>query len=494
MSSTRKSCWIAFFAVFALFLHPLTNISGQGLDPRTSYRKETLEIYLDRADLQTDVDEWRRYAAMGRDAVLAEWEQSALLIMEGVEVDALRASIESAIGEELGQRFRDWIVRQFVEVNVISGLDGIRQAIQVQNSTLLFEKNEDGQIRYLSDGSPALKSLEGLDRDAASWKSAIAESIESSLASWRSGFEGAFPELLSQVSGPDRDALAAARDSYADLYSEIYRRELAALAFQEEQRFVALRSYDQYSSRKRSEEQTAGVVVDRLIAETQKATEEGIRKLEASLLAGTGAGAQESDVDPDEWQASFQRILDEGLATWDKAGQRLLAERIEWERQAGDDYLNGEKAWAAAYERLSNEQEAWETKLRALLREGREAWSQKEAELEAAIERASSELEAAFLDRTSAKAEEVESLVDVYAQSASMVATARDSAAYWLDKLGMDLPEGASGNQILLSWAQGKLRQYRGSMLQSLQDGGYPSGISQSSAISRRFSMRCPAG
>jgi len=438
----------------------LPTLAGQGKDPLGSYRKETLEVYLDRADREASSDNWFGFADMGREAALAQWEEGALLAMQESDIDAARASVEDAIGTETRGRYCEWLVARFTERLaggvVPSGLGDLRDAIARQNGSLLFERDADGNILRDSVGDPVLKTFVGFKEDSAAWEASVGKSIDDSLASWESSFEAAFPELLSQVPESDRRELEAFGASYAELGASAYRRELAALSLQEEQRFVALRSYDQYSLRRKSEEETASAITDRLIAETQGATEEGIRNLRESLAADSGVGPGEGQIDAARWQESFQRIFEAGLATWDKAGARLLAERVEWENKAGKDYNDGEKAWADAYERLCGERDRWQADLRALLAAGGEAWADKDSELENSIAEASAELEKEIRDRKAAKSEDVASLVDIFAQSASMVATAKDSAAYWLKKIGVVVADGSSEREALERYAKGK--------------------------------------
>jgi hypothetical protein len=453
----------ALFAVLAFisfcFLSSPSPLTKEELFSRG---KDSLELYLDRADRESNPEDWLRYAAIGKDEALARWEGAALLALGSDELGAARDALEGSLSGLSADRYREWLVERFSSSLEGESFASLRAAIKGQNDSLLFSYDpRDGSLLRDSYGDPLLKALAGLGEDRATWETKVGEAIDASVAAWRSSFEGAFPELLSLVPESERDALAASAASYADAYAASYRRELEALSLQEERRFVAMRSYDQYSLRKKSEEATAGEVADRLIAESQNATDEGLRRLRESLASDSGGSPGEARIDASAWQASFQRVLETGLATWDKAGERLLAERVEWERDAGKSYLDGEKAWASAYERLRAEQGKWQAELRGLLETGEAAWADKEAELELAIERASSELDREIAQRESAKSDQVTSLVEVYSQSASMVATARESSAYWIKRmLGREAPDGTAASAILGEWGGSRLDAY----------------------------------
>ncbi len=437
-----------------------SSLSSQHKASLDAFSGEALDVYLDRADVQASPEEWQRYADMGREAAIARWEESALYSLASADFEAERSAALEGIRALTDDRYREWLVARFTERAAPSELGPLRAAIASANEELLYQRDSNGNVVRDAMGDPVLETLVGLEADSGAWASKVGTALDSIVAAWRTSFEGSFPELLASVPETERKALESDTAAYAEEYGSAYRRELAALSFQEERRFVALRSFDQYSQRKKSEDQAAGAIVDRLIAQTQGATDEGVRRLRESLSTQAGAGPAEGQIDASEWQSSFQRIFEEGLSTWDKAERQLLAERVEWENQAGKDYTDGEKAWATAYDRLEGEQQKWEAELQTIVDIGHEAWAGKEAELAGAIAEASAELDKDIQDRKDAKSSEAASLVDVFAQSASMVATAKESIAYWLKDLGFVAPQGTQPAAAIGVWSSGKLSGY----------------------------------
>ncbi len=208
---------------------------------------------------------------------------------------------------------------------------------------------------------------------------------------------------------------------------------------QEEAGFVARRLSDRYSLRQKSEDAAAGEVARRLIAETRQETGEAILRLEAELRSAPDDPAGQARIDAARWQSSFAAVLEAGLAKWDAAEERLLVERVEWERAAGRDYVDGEHAWASAWEELSAGRSRWQDDIRAVLAAGEAGWRGEQADLAAAIRSASAELDRRVQGSAASRSEEIESLVDMFAQASQMSATARDTGRYWLDKIGVGL-------------------------------------------------------
>ena len=217
------------------------------------------------------------------------------------------------------------------------------------------------------------------------------------------------------------------------------RRELDALFMQEEAGFVARRLSDSYSLRRKSEQATAGAVASRLIAETKLETDKAIRALEEGLRGAPDDPAGQARIDPSRWQQSFAVALEAGLAKWDAAEERLLVERVEWELQAGRDYGDGDEAWAAAWKEMEAQRSRWEAEIRAVLAEGEAAWREEQAGLVAAIHSAAEEFERSAAGMFASRSQEIEGLINMFAQASQMVATARSSGRYWLDKLDVQL-------------------------------------------------------
>jgi hypothetical protein len=400
----------------------------------------TLEVYIERADRELEEQEWLLYAREGGEAAVAAWEREAVLLYETAEgLSRGRHEVEQLVAGEIDDRFTEWILRRFFEKLPAASLAPFHAAVQAQNLAFLY-RTTDGRIDVeLETGDPLLKPADGLETDRESWRAGARAGVEEVLASWRASLEASAPELLAAIPAAKREAASAMLVGYGERCAEGLHRELDALFAQEESGFVARRLSDSYSLRRKSEQATAQAVVSRLILETKEQTAEGIRALEAGLQVQPDAPAGTAEIEAEAWQRSFAAALEAGLATWDAAEEKLLVERVEWETRAGRDYSDGERAWAAAYESLRTERARWEGDIRKILAAGEEQWRERQGELAEAIGAAAAELEREMQSRAASKSEEIENLVDMYAQASAMIATALDSGGYWLEKIKVSL-------------------------------------------------------
>lgn len=434
-------------AVLLLWFSVLS-LSAQEKDPLRAYRPEVLEVYLERADRQKRRENWLKLAEAGGAAAEAAWEQAAALLFEsGAALQEARIVIRERISERAAERFAEWLVRRFFEEHAPRSFELLYAAVQQQNLAHLYV-TLDGRIQRDSSFDPMLKDRGGLEQDQELWREAVTASIGAALSQWGQGIEAAVPELLIEAPEERRAALAARVANCAALYREGYRRELDALYQQEQARFMALRSYDQYSLRRKNEEAAAQAVADRLIQGTRQGLTEGIRNLEQGLQEPSESGAGQLQIDSRRWLESFAGAFEAGLDRWDRAERSFLAERVRWERQAGKDYQDGELAWARAFQSLQLERSRWEGQIRRILDSGKAQWAARQAELASAIETASAELDREIQQRSGAMAQRVESLVEMYGQASAMLRTAEASGRYWLDKLNVDLPLTAPLEQI----------------------------------------------
>ncbi|MBE3134859.1 MAG: hypothetical protein IMZ55_15435, partial [Acidobacteria bacterium] len=436
--ATRWSATLLLALPLILMAVPFS--PAQERDPISLLKMSTLEVYLQRADRQSGEQDWLLLAREGSEVAVRAWEREAVLLYETVEGFSLgRREVEQLIAGEIDARFTEWLVKRFFEKLPAASLAAFHSAVQAQNLAFLY-RTTDGRIDVeQATGDPLLKTSDGLETDREGWRAGARAGVDEVLASWRASVEASAPELLAAIPVAKREAASAMLAGYGERCAQGLRRELDALFVQEEAGFVARRLSDSYSLRRKSEQATAEAVVSRLILETKDKTAEGIRALEAGLRERPDAPAGVPVIDAEVWQRSFAAALEAGLATWDAAEEKLLVERVEWETRAGRDYSDGERSWAAAYESLRAERSKWEGDIRKVLTAGEEQWRERQGELANAIRAAAAELEREMQSRAASKSEEIENLVDMYAQASSMIATALASGGYWLEKIKVGL-------------------------------------------------------
>jgi hypothetical protein len=432
-----KKCLLRAVAILITATIAISAFAGDDPASLKGFNRESLEVYLSRADAEKDKDAWLSLAGLGEKAVLADWERAATHLYDsGEEREKARALVGAEVVAMSQEHYRSWLVRRFLAASgADGGFDGLRRSVDSANLELLYERGADGKVKRDSRNDPLLRGQAGLEADRSAWAAKVGSAIEAGLGDWQGRVDAASAELLREFGGRDLDAARSELSRAALAQKEGYRRELMALFTQEEGRFVSLRSYDSYSLKNKSSEDAALAVTDRLIRETKGGVEGSLAKIRDGLATEAARPEASTDVETAEWLASFKRTFEAGLAKWDGAEETFLAERVEWERNAGADYRSGEEAWAAAYKRLQGERTTWEASVRLELDRGRNEWGAKRAELGATIDRAKRDFEAESSERKAASDTRVSAVVDLYAQSASMVSTAMSSGGFWTEKI-----------------------------------------------------------
>ena len=170
------------------------------------------------------------------------------------------------------------------------------------------------------------------------------------------------------------------------------RGEFEGLVAREERLFVACRTGDIYSLRKKSDDAAASMITGKLIDEVEAACAGGIASLTAKMeeaAAGTGdlvlAGS--------EWLEEYREQFNRGLKAWEEAEERFFMRRIEWEQDAGLLYAEGEESWIRAFEHFEEERRNWELNVKALFDSGEKLFLDASENLEKAIAGARAEFD-----------------------------------------------------------------------------------------------------
>ena len=437
----------AFPAIIIAFTISFSAAASELPDSVKGFKKETLEVYFNRADLERDSFAWERAASFGAEAAISRWEREALeLYSDADQVAQAREQLGSWVGQEMEDRYETWLTRRFFERQGALGSEAVLRAINEANLSYLYSTDESGKVKLDDAGDPVLREADGLENDRLAWKDKVASAADAVLAAWEQKVDAAFaPELGALL---DQEALARYGDYKAGVKAGL-RREVEHAALQGELSLVARRLYDQYSLRKKSEAATADSIADQIVKETRTQTDQGIEEIRASLqLTPETVDTAVPSIETQRWLESFKAAFEKGLSQWDSAEEKFLVSRMEWERDAGKAYSEGEKAWSTAFEKLSTERKGWEQEVNQLLEMGRAKWGKSQSELNAAITRASQEFKKECADRLGAMEDQVGALVDMYAQSVQVVSTAAASGQELIRKLDI---RNASGEYVAFS-------------------------------------------
>ncbi len=409
-------------------------------------------MYLDKADLQRNQEDWFRLAEYGMEAVIARWEQEVLIISGGdLDLESLKGDLKKNLSEIVETRLAEYLMNQFFRNLKAPEVGSLLQVIDEQNLIFLYQQDEEGNVLKDSQGAPLYMKSGGLfdvtqedadgniviiqEGDKTKWSRAVKASMYDVLSAWEDSTFAAYSEILSGLAPDMREAFEKTYSISIDRQKMGLRRELDHLYLKEQNRLILSRLYDKNSLEYKTRQETASAVSQQLINDTQEKLNEGIDALMSGLNEQVGEVQTEGCViDGDQWQESFRHLMEQGLADWDKAEEKLLMGRIEWEREIGDQMKAGENAWADAFRLVQDKRKEWFDKFKAALEEGNEIWAEENRELETAIGEAVAELEANIENRKVSLQNRVDNLIGMLLQSVNMMRTARSSWTYWMDK------------------------------------------------------------
>lgn len=387
---------------------------------------------------------WLDAARAGSAAYLSRWERDAAALYDDPADFAEAAERLGAwIKADLAARFDAWLRDRFFGHGASALRAKVAEGAARANRARLYLLDEHGHPSYDAAGDPVYRrELDGLAEDGQAWRGIAHEARDAAVEGYRAWLSERRAELLAFLPEDGREGFEAAMGRASSSALERATRELDALLEREERLFVARRTSDSWSLRRKSDSEAASEIAARLLSEVGAACDASIRSLSARVEAAGGAvDVADLSAAGTAWLDAFQEQFDRGLSSWREAEERFMIRRIEWEREAGAAYMRGDRAWAEAYARLDSRRLAWEAEASALLRGGEEAFARAGAELEANIARARAEFERDAADRNRASVERAEAWVDVYAEAGWARRSAEEGLSYWLSRLGAPAPE-----------------------------------------------------
>jgi hypothetical protein len=413
-------------------LHAQTIPGIRGID------QGLFQYHFDRADRETDPASWMEQARLGRELALGSWERTALELYED---PALRAEAAGELArwseEELERRFAQWLLQRFFGSGSGETALALLKTANEANRIYAYHTDDDGNIIYNDDsGDPeAVRPFEGRDveTDRLSWRAFVSHAGETELGSYADTLSARFPELLFYVPEGNREAF---QNSLASVYSQALsarEAEFKALLAREERLFVARRTGDIWSLRKKSENESASVIVSQLVKETDALCAGGIASLEQRIESAR-SGSGDLSLAGADWLNDFQLQFEKGIKAWETAEEQFLIRRMEWERDSGEYFLAGQEAWQNAFSELEKERLAWEEKAAELFRTGEELFSDVSEHLQYAIAEAKAEFTKDAELRINNGVERAKSWVDMYITCASVLAEVRESVNFWLER------------------------------------------------------------
>ncbi|MDR2143487.1 MAG: hypothetical protein LBP29_03860, partial [Treponema sp.] len=415
------------------------------------------QYHFEKADRETNPVSWMEQARLGRELALGSWERTALALYEDpVLREEAAGELARWSEEELERRFVEWLSKRFLGEGSGGMALALLQAADTANRIYAYHTDDEGNIIYNDDsGDPeAVRPFEGRDAEAdrLAWRGFVSGAGETELARYGNTLSAYLPELLFYVPEEKREAF---QNGLVSAYSQVLsarETEFKALLDREERLFVARRTGDIWSLRKKSENESASAISARLVKEADALCAEGIASLEQRIESAR-SGSGDLSLAGGDWLDAFREQFDRGLRAWETAEEQFLIRRMEWERDSGEYFLTGQEAWQNAFTELEKERLAWEEKAGELFRSGEKLFSDASEQLGRAIAEARAEFEKDAELRIGNGVERARSWVDMYVTCASVLAEARESVDFWLSRFVNGSHPSLDGG-TLATWAK----------------------------------------
>lgn len=418
-----------------------------------------------RADREASAEDWMERARLGAADVRASWERlAASYYPDARELAAAGEKLDDWTEEEIEARFAAWIKARFLAAGAAEAAAATARGAREADLALLYKTDSEGNILY--DGStgdplvvrPEEGGIENLARDRAAWRERTSSRRDAALADYASRVAASYPELLAYIGEDRREAFSRVLEGLGAEALARGRAELDATLARSERLFAARRSGDVWSLRRKSEKEAAAAIGAALVKEAEAASGEAIDGLSTKIEAAA-AGQGDLAVAGKDWLEAYKVQFRRGLEAWTAAEERFMLRRIEWERDAGRSLEAGEKAWSESFAALETKRRAWEVEARRLFLRGEAVFEKVSEDLQEAIGQARAEFDRDAALRAQAGADRARAWVDSYVTCGTVVAGARESAAYWAGKLAAsgELPPAVDAPS-LGAWLDAKLR------------------------------------
>ncbi|MDR2759430.1 MAG: hypothetical protein LBB78_08615 [Spirochaetaceae bacterium] len=463
----------AVILLAGLLLFCTGGVFGETKPDVRGFNSGTFDYHFRRADREITPERWMAEARQGMVMARNAWELAATeLYGDKVLLEEAGKTIEAWSEAELEKRFTEWLLRRFFSAGLTERIEGSAQEIRKSNLSLVYHLDENGKIRYDEEtGDPLVlrpdEAGEYLEGDQKQWRKNAEEIINAGTIRYEAYLTSLFPELLGYVPEENREAFEEKLRGITLKAVSGRQKEFEALAAREERLFVAQRTGDVWSLRRKSEEAAAAMITAQLIEETEALCVRGIAALETRIEA---AETDNGDLAlaGSEWLDAYREQFEQGLQAWADAEERFFIRRIEWEQEAGQYYLEGEEAWSSAFNQFEQERRNWEAKAKTLFESGEAVFRRASENLEAAIAGAKAEFEQELLFRSETGAERARAWVDTYITCGSVVAGAQENINFWLKQYGKKNAPALAGGGFS-SWISAELISHWQTVLNSYE-------------------------
>jgi len=443
----NKTIAVFLTAIFIFGLFPAA-VFAQPNPPSSlgevkGFNRSVFDSHFSRADREISPERWLAEAKLGVSQALYAWELTASRLYDDPQAfEEEKNKVEKWSDEELEKRFSQWLIGRFfggVKEKALMNLSSSLGEIQKNYS---WHLDDEGNIVFDDKtGDPLVvrPDEEGREfsRDLLMWRSEADEIVRTSGVSLENGLLNFYPELLDYIPGEMYETIRAIIGETGASVSASIKREFENIAAREERIFTSRRTRDIWSLRRKSDDESAKLFTEKLLAETEEACKQGIEELTVRIEQAE-AGAGDLALMGEEWLRLYSEQFEKGLKAWEEAEERFFIRRIEWEQESFSLFSEGEEIWFAAFDQFEEERQKWELRARELFQSGERMFINISEDFQRTIAEAKKEFELNMEMRIGTGTTRIKALLDMYLVCASAAVSAKDNTVFWMKQYGID--------------------------------------------------------
>ncbi|MDR1046348.1 MAG: hypothetical protein LBL64_01105, partial [Treponema sp.] len=403
------------------------------------FNQPVFDYHFSTADMETSPEAWMRAAERGISLASESWEKLACEFYDDPLLFAeAKNLLKDWTEDELERRFTKWLFeRFFIEAGI---LDNLSQSLDAAQIHYTWHLDEDGNVIFdpaSGDPEPVRPWEEGreIESDRYLWRDEVRTALDGGEEAYQEFILYMIPEVLCYIGEDKRNGLEQnIRDTFMEKKFSL-RKEFEELASREERLFLARRTGDYYSLRRKSEDKAAAEITAELIGAAQAICDEGINALKSRIDAAE-AGTGDLVLAGEEWLEQYRIQFERGLNAWTEAEERFLVRRLEWQRDANERYDTGNEEWSEAFRQFEISRLKWEKETDELLKAGELLFRETSQTLEKAIAEAKVEFAQDAQKRIDTGASKAKAYVDIYITSSQVLTGARENVRFWGQRYG----------------------------------------------------------
>ena len=418
-----------------------------------TFDRTLFDYYFSRADREINPERWMSEARQGAEIAINAWELFAFELYDNpLLFSEAKNKLTEWSNSEIEERYLQWLCNRFFGSILENSIKQISLNLSDIHKSYIYNLDDDGNIVYEENTSdPSIIRPGELNRDfiddLRKWRVETSGLMADEILELDSSLSQLFPELLLYISEFEDEMFNEKLHNIAISAKNAIKMEFEKIVAREERVFTSLRTGDIWSLRKKSENEAAGKIVEKLIAEAEEYCNVGIAALNEQIEA---AYADNSDLSimGNNWLELYKQQFEYGLKVWEEAEEKFFIRRLEWEQDAARIYSEGEEVWLQAYIQFEDEHKKWELQIKTLFESGESIFKNASENLERAIYEAKIEFEYNLQLRVEAGTTRMKALIDMYLLCLSGINVATENAEILLKQFGMNQKPDLSDNEF----------------------------------------------